>query len=66
MRRAVNPQITYSQDFEAWQAGTAAGLDMWKWESGLYPTDFMARCIAWYRLHNLVQAHSQDAAQKKK
>lgn len=65
IRKAVNSQISYSIGFECWQAGTAAGLDMWKWESGQYPSDFMARCIAWYRQHKRVEAHSQDAANRK-
>lgn len=61
LRGTVNPDITYSQSFSEWEAGTAAGLDMWAWEAGIYPPAFKARVLAWYAGHRLVNLHS-DAA----
>ena len=66
LKGGADAGITYSQSFFAWEAATAAGLDVWEWESGKYPNWFMARVVAWYRLHKLVEAHSQDAAMSKK
>jgi len=48
----------------AWEAASAANLDIFAWESGKYPNWFMARVLAWYELHQLVAAHSEDAAAK--
>ena len=48
--------------FNEYEAATAAGLDLWKWESSDYPRWFKAKVVAWYNLHNLVDAHTQDAA----
>lgn len=53
-------------DFEEWEAGTAAGLDMWKWENNEYPHEFKARVVAWHRLHNSLEAHKTDASMPKK
>jgi hypothetical protein len=62
LKNAVKSNIRYSESFLQWEAGTAAGLDMWLWESGFYPVRFKERVIAWYNLHTLAEAHSQDAA----
>jgi hypothetical protein len=37
---------------------------MWRWESGKYPPEFMSKVVAWYRLHNMVEQHVQDAVNK--
>lgn len=66
LRNAVNSGITFSMEFQSWEAAAAAGLNLWEWEQGNYTSRFQAKVIAWFRLHNLVQAHTQDAAQKKK
>jgi hypothetical protein len=51
--------------FAAWEAGVAAGLDMYKWENTtFYSRAFKARAIAWYQLHNLVRLLSEVAAQR--
>jgi hypothetical protein len=34
---------------------------MWKWDSGDYAVRFMDKVVAWFRLHNLVEQHVQDA-----
>ena len=52
--------------FMEWEAATQAGLNLWKWDNGSYSRKFMAKVIAWYSLHNLVEVHSQDAANKKR
>lgn len=62
---AVNPQIEYSSAFSEWEAATAAGLDMYKWENLHYPSWFRARVLAWYKAHVLVEAHTQDAVNAK-
>lgn len=64
LRHGVNPNISYSLSFLGFEAASAAGLDLWQWENGGYDTKFMARVIAWYKLHNLVEAHAKDAASK--
>lgn len=53
--------ITFNMSFLQWEAATAAGLDMWKWESGVYPVRFKERVIAWYNLHNQVELGQGDA-----
>lgn len=49
-------------DFEGWEACIEAGLDIEKWHRNEYDRQLMAKVIAWYRLHHLVEAHSQDKA----
>ena len=64
----MNPGISYKSIFGEWEAGadgTAAGLDMYKWEMGGYPPWFMARVLTWHKYHNLVQVHTQDAINRK-
>jgi hypothetical protein len=49
--------------FSEWEAGTAAGLDMWKWENTeFYPRAFKARVIAWYQAHKRVKLEAEVAA----
>ena len=62
LRSRVNTGITAGQHFHEWEACHAAGLDLWRWESGGYPVEFMAKVLAWHRLHNLVQSHTAEAA----
>ncbi len=44
----------------------AAGRDIERWEKpehlGGYSKELKVNIMAWYRLHNLVQTHLQDAA----
>lgn len=54
--------IESGMPFTEWEAGTAAGLDMWAWEQGLYPTWFKAKVVAWHNLHGLVKMHQEAAA----
>lgn len=61
LKGGVNPNITYNTIFAEWEAATAANLDLYMWETGQYPQWFMARVIAWHKLHILVEAHTQDA-----
>lgn len=55
-----------SLNFLEWEAATAAGLDLWRWEQGEYPKRFRARVMAWYNLHNLLDTHRRDASIPKK
>jgi len=44
------------------EACIAARLDPYKWEETTFYTHaFKARIMAWYRLHNLILAHVEDA-----
>lgn len=61
----VNPGIQFNPAFGEWEAATAAGLDMYKWETAVYPTWFMARVITWHKYHILVDVHTQDAINRK-
>lgn len=63
-REVVDPGISSSLSFASWEACVAAGLSLWKWEQGLYPRSFVARVLAWYKLHNLVKLHSEVEAAK--
>lgn len=51
-------------DFLEYQACTAAGLDLWKWECYEYPKWFKAKVISWYNNQNLLNMHSEDARAK--
>lgn len=69
-KEIVDPGIESGMSFAEWEAATAAGLDMYKWEyTALYPRVFKERVIAWYRLHNMVrmraEVKTQRVAQKK-
>lgn len=63
VRDSVDPGIQYGMSFAEWEAGVEAGVDMYKWETGGYPKWFKAKVLAWYRLHNLVKLHTEDAVQ---
>lgn len=65
MKDAVDPGIAYHPSFAEMEACVGAGLDPWKWECNEYPAAFKARVIAWYNLHGLVRAHSEDAINRK-
>lgn len=65
IKGGVDPKIDYSLAFEEWEAASAAGLDLYKWDNGEYPVKFQAKVIAWKRLHDLVHVHREVAAQEK-
>jgi len=58
--------ITYSQSFEEWEAAHGARLDFWAWDNNVYSNQFKAKVLEWWKLHNLVDAHSQDANIKRR
>lgn len=62
VKGAVRPGITYAASFAEWEAATAAGVDLWRWETGGYPPAFKARVLAWHLLHRLVDLHGESAA----
>jgi len=39
-------------------------LDLERWDTGGYETRFMAKVIAFYRLHGLIAMHTRDSAIK--
>ena len=65
VKGTVNVGIQYGLDYAEIEACVAAGLDLWQWESGVYPIAFKNRIIAWHRLHALVGLHTQDAVRPK-
>jgi len=62
----VKPPIAYSAGYEGWEAAHFCKLDLERWDNGGYPPRFMAKTIAFYRLHNLVALHTRDSAIKGK
>lgn len=62
VKHGIAAGIAYSQRFLEWEAATAAGLDVYKWERGEYSRAFRETVIAWFNLHSLVKAHQDDAA----
>lgn len=62
IRHGINPGITYSQKFSEFEACIEAGLDIWIWRQGFYPSWFKAEVIMWYEGHNLIEIHAKDAA----
>lgn len=56
--------ITTGEAFQQWEAVTGAGLNLWEWEQGRYPTRFMARVVAFHRLQGLIAAHQQEDARR--
>ena len=61
-REFANPGITFSQELEEWNAASKAGLDLWQWTNGEYPTWFMAKIVAWYVSNLEIEQHTQDAS----
>ena len=61
----ISPGITYSNSFAEWEAANAAGVSIWDWENGGFPNWFKAKVLAWYKLHSLVEAHTQAAVNAK-
>ncbi len=64
LKRGVDPGISYSSSFGEMEAASAAGLDFFRWMLGdpkPYPNFFKAQVLAWYELHQLVAAHTQEA-----
>ncbi len=61
LKGAINPGITQGVSFSEWEAATAAGLDMWRWEQDDYSPAFRAKVLAWYQAHRLVELHSEAA-----
>jgi hypothetical protein len=61
LRHSVNPGISYSPYFLGLEACEAAHLDMYKWNEGLYPKEFMETVVAWYQAHEAIKMHAEDA-----
>lgn len=50
--------------FSEWEACVAAGLDLYKWDTNVYPRQFKAKVVAFNNLRKLVEAHVEDAKDK--
>jgi hypothetical protein len=61
LKKAVDAGIRYGLDYASLDACIAAGLDPWAWDNGGYPHWFMARIVAWYKLHGAIATHTEDA-----
>jgi len=64
LRDSVNTGISFSPRYEQTDACIAAGLDLWRWETGAYTPEFQALVVAWYRKHGEIALHSSDAVQR--
>jgi hypothetical protein len=62
IRNKLHHGITYSSRFEEWEACIAAGLSIDKWEENEYSNRLKGYVIAWYRVHNMIESHVQDAS----
>ena len=60
VRNGVNTGVTYSMEFQEWEAATEANLNLWDWYCGLYSNLFKAKVVAWYQNHREIQTHVQD------
>ncbi len=65
IKNPVDTGIQFTFAFEEFEACIAAGLDLDKWNNGLYPTELKAQVIAWHRLHNMVDTHTKAAVADK-
>lgn len=65
VRDAVRAGISYTLEYEEWEACVAAKLDPFVWAQGGYPVKFQEKAVGWYRMHNLVALHQQDAVNEK-
>jgi hypothetical protein len=65
VRDAVRAGIAYTLEFEEVEACVAAGLDLDRWMNGGYSVRLMEKTVGWYRVHNLVALHQQDAVNEK-
>lgn len=51
--------------YDEYEACIQANLDLWRWEQGQYPREFMARVVGWHWAHQLVENHREDAVSTK-
>lgn len=61
-----DPGIEYEPLFGYAEAVVAGNLDLEKLYKGEYTNGFLGFVLAWYKNHNLVQTHIQDANTKPK
>jgi len=64
LKYRVNTGITYSMGYTEWDAivNLGGGLEeLLKWDSGEYPTWFMAKVVAFSVARNMVRNHIEDA-----
>ena len=47
--------------YAEWDACLSCGLDLWEWESGVYPVWFKTRVMAFFGVRKLIEAHVEDA-----
>lgn len=67
LSKGINPGISYDPSFEGWLAARHAGANLdqlEKWDNWQYPREFMARVVAFYRLHNKVESFTEEAVAK--
>ena len=61
LSQTIQTGIEMSPVLQEWEAAFAAGLDLYRWETGGYPPDFKAKTIAWFSRHQELELHRQDA-----
>ena len=65
LKEEVNTQIQYGLRFAEIDACISAGLDLWKWDTGLYPIQLKTEVMAWRRMSGVIKLHAHDAANRK-
>lgn len=65
LKNEANTQIQYAMRFAEIDACIAAGLDLWKWDTGFYPVQFKTEVMAWRRTNSIIQLHAKDAIDRK-
>lgn len=70
LKNPLNTNITYSMGYLEMEACITANMDVEKWNNpnpppAGYPRRLKAQIVAWYSLHNLIKAHTQDTSVEK-
>ena len=56
--------ISYSGMYSEWDACLGCGLDLWMWESNVYPKWFKVYVIAFHNMRTLISLHTEEAVSK--
>lgn len=61
IRRGVETGISYSLRYSEWDACVSCNLDLWAWETNMYPKWFKEYVVAFHNLRRTVSLHTEDA-----
>ena len=65
LKEEVDTQIQYGPRFAEIDACIAAGLDLWRWDTGIYPIQMKTEVMAWRRMSGVIKSHAHDAVNRK-